>query len=371
MSSWVVPVLPPPVPLTTASITHWPREPSTYVTPAPAPAPAPAPVPVPAVVSLPVANVGTVDSSTGEERVVKVTEEVDVSQNCSSVPLVYPPFPTQQQKQRVVPFGSVGIPIAFAAPDRVSLGAITFTMPRQLPPPYIVFGGARYDHVPPPRKTRKVADSNGTCERTDVVRRTNLEHISEQLKLASTYLHLNPSRQPLQSSSQEEELRNDVDVKTLVTPSYSEEGVFSSKNIWTVAYSKSVKVLHDFIKDLDRDAINAKGYVLYNRRHYGIKKCGEKFVLGLGQKATPLQFAAVAGHLDSVVLLLHCGSQDDSAPHLIEILGDDVMKVIKSLRPGNRMKRETHRSRSQVEHTAKTATLIQLKAEEIVPPTIV
>ncbi|KAH9578139.1 hypothetical protein LSM04_005950 [Trypanosoma melophagium] len=367
MKSWVVPVLPPPVPLTAVSLTQQQREPSINIAPAP---PAPAHFPVPAVSSVPLANGGVSDSSTGEEQAGKATEEVNMSQDCSIVPLVYPPFPTKQQKRHVVPFGEVGIPTVFAAPDRVSLEAITFTLPQQLPPQYIVFGGARYDHVPPPRKSRKVVDPIGICQRADVVRKSTLEHVSEQLKLAGMYLQLKPSTHLLQSSFQvEEELRNDVDVRKALTPSYSEEGVFSSKNIWTVAYSRSVKFLHDFIKDLNRDALNAKGYVLYNRRHYGIKKRGEDFVLGLGQKATPLQFAALAGHLDSVVLLLQCGSQDDSTPSLMEILGNDAMKIIQSLRPGNRVKRETHRSLSQVDHDTTTGTLVQLKAQEIVFPT--
>ncbi|KEG13164.1 calphotin-like protein [Trypanosoma grayi] len=281
-----------------------------------------------------------------------------------SSPVVYPPFSANQQKRHVVPFGEFMIPTVFAAPVCVSVEETASALPQQLPPPYIVFGGARYEHFPVARKARHFDDPNSRCQREAEMMKTTLKSMSEQLKLAVSYLHLEPPTFLKASPQVRKGLRHNVD--TPIVTSLSEEGAFSQKNIWTVAYTGSAKELHVFIEDLDSDALNAKGCVLYSRRQYGIKKCGEKYVLGLGQKGSALQFAAVAGHLDNVLLLLHCGAEDYTIPRLKDILGADVMQTIQAMRVSSRAKRIARFTCAKVDHGPRTKSPEPLTAQEIV-----
>ncbi|ESL06073.1 hypothetical protein TRSC58_06258 [Trypanosoma rangeli SC58] len=284
--------------------------------------------------------------------------------------VVYPPFCEKPQAKCVAPNGEVQSLSAFPAPVCVPLTENVSALPQQLPPSYVVFGGARYEQMPLPRKTRSRVGSSGDCQRAISLKRTTLAYMKGQLKLAGEYLHLETPPVPLVAPQGREVVRS-----TTIAAEHalsSDEGVFSPKNIWTVAYMGTAKALHSFIESFDVDAINAKGFVLYNRRQYGIKKCGEKLLLGLGRKATPLQFAAVAGHLDNVVLLLHCGAKDDSTPHLKEIVADDVMEIIQGLTAGARSRRGVMGSKAKVGHNAPvTSVPVPLKAEVVVPPVVV
>ncbi|ESS65594.1 hypothetical protein TCDM_05981 [Trypanosoma cruzi Dm28c] len=280
---------------------------------------------------------------------------------------VYPPSCDKTQTKHVSLFGRVRFPSVFAAPVCVPAREILSALPQQLPPPYVVFGGARYDQMPFTKKAQRYVDPSRSCQRATAMKRASLDYMKGQLKLAREYLDLGTSPVPPDAPKGGQPLLNGV-----ITPATAlsfEDGAFSQKNIWTVAYTGSAKELHGFIESLDVDALNANGFVLYNRRQYGIKKLGEKFVLGLGQKASPLQFAAVAGHLDNVVLLLHYGAMDNSTPRLKDIVGADVMKMILGLRAGLRCRRAAPSSKAKVEDDVLlTNAPLPLTAEEVVPP---
>ncbi|RNF25771.1 calphotin-like protein [Trypanosoma conorhini] len=304
--------------------------------------------------------------------VASQAELVNVSEEKSAVVeqpgfAVYPPSCEKPQLQRVAPFGEVQLPCAFAAPVCVPVTESLSTLPQQLPPPYVVFGGARYEQVPLAKKTRRHLDSSGSCQRATALKRDMLAYMRAQLKLAGEYLHLGAPEVPLNAPHGRELSRS-----TTVTAEFalsSGDGSFSQNNIWTVAYTGTVKALHTFIESLEVDTVNAKGFVLYNRRQYGIKKCGERFLLGLGRKATPIQFDAVAGHLDNVVLLLHCGARDDSAPRLKDIVAADAMEIIQEVTAGSRGRRAALGSKAKAGHDVPvTRAPVPLRAEEVVPP---
>ncbi|EKF30082.1 hypothetical protein MOQ_006112 [Trypanosoma cruzi marinkellei] len=280
---------------------------------------------------------------------------------------VYPPSCDNPQTKHVASFGKVRFPSVFAAPVCVPVTEIVSALPQQLPPPYVVFGGARYEQLPFAKKAHRYVDPSRNCQRATAMKRASLDYMTGQLKLAREYLDLGTLPVPPDAPKGGEPLSSGV-----ITPATAlsfEDGAFSQKNIWTVAYTGSAKELHSFIESFDVDALNANGFVLYNRRQYGIKRLGEKFVLGLGKKASPLQFAAVAGHLDNVVLLLHYGAMDNSSPRLKDIVGADVMKMIRGLRVGLRSRRAAPSSKAEVEDgVLVTNAPLSLTAEEVVPP---
>ncbi|CBH15903.1 hypothetical protein, conserved [Trypanosoma brucei gambiense DAL972] len=207
-------------------------------------------------------------------------------------------------------------------------------------PSYVVFGGARYNRVDvPPGAVKVLKRSNEKL--ISVSPRNTAKYMSHQLQLASAILRLDSLMRP-PSSSFDAAARFSAVAPQDAGP--LECDTFSLKNIWTIAYAGSVKDLHAFI-ELDGSAVSARGFVVYNRRHYGVKRLSEKFVLGLGQKATPLQYAAIAGHVDSVVLLLCMGAEDDSYPYLRDILGDELETTVKGVNAKLRSPRKHHCSR--------------------------
>jgi hypothetical protein len=102
---------------------------------------------------------------------------------------------------------------------------------------------------------------------------------------------------------------------------------FRTTDVWTVAYSgtpdavaKAIKEDCDMLGSAETVAANALGYVCFSRRYLGIKKCRGVFVLGLGAKASPLEFAAAAGRVDNCLQLLRSGALPDSgSPSASEI----------------------------------------------------
>ena len=73
--------------------------------------------------------------------------------------------------------------------------------------------------------------------------------------------------------------------------------------------------LEKYIEDHDKmnrvEYVNMLGFVHYNGHESGIKKCGERYLLGLGSKASPLHFAALAARMDNVLVLLKAGAAWD------------------------------------------------------------
>lgn len=107
---------------------------------------------------------------------------------------------------------------------------------------------------------------------------------------------------------------------------------FSKTNIWTVAYGGNSRQLQAYLEKLKKsDAIHGVGYVNLRHRQWGIKRAAEEYQLGLGMKATPLQFAAVARRLDNVIVLLSNGARDDTEPRLKALVSPETYEVIMSV----------------------------------------
>ena len=80
--------------------------------------------------------------------------------------------------------------------------------------------------------------------------------------------------------------------------------------------------------------VNAAGFVTLNRVRYGLKRSGSTFTIGLGGKATPLQFAAVFGQTSAAKYLLDAGASDAAfggLPAPSTIAGANGFSSLKSL----------------------------------------
>jgi hypothetical protein len=114
---------------------------------------------------------------------------------------------------------------------------------------------------------------------------------------------------------------------------------FRSDSLWTVAYAgapdavaKAVKAECDLLGATETAVANGLGFVCFDTRRLGIKKCGGGYVLGLGAKASPLQFAAVAGRVDNCLQLLRCGANPDiGCPSAAEIARTNEFQAITDL----------------------------------------
>nr|CCC93927.1 conserved hypothetical protein [Trypanosoma congolense IL3000] len=219
-------------------------------------------------------------------------------------------------------------------------------------PSFIVFGGARYERATKRSKPIRNADTQTDGKAAHTLARDTVGYMTHQLKLASVFLHLEPN---IPSSCSPKQAAQNGELMLLNTSAQTCDS-FSLRNIWTTAYAAGVKELQTLLEN-DCSAINAKGFVVYNRRQLGVKKLSEKFVLGLGQKGSPLQYAAMAGHIDSVLLLLTRGAEDDSYPYLKDILGDEMDTTVKSMSASFRAEQKEKRMRGKEKPRSKAVVI--------------
>nr|CCC51755.1 conserved hypothetical protein [Trypanosoma vivax Y486] len=287
--------------------------------------------------------------------------EASSSSNLTSAnvtPVQYAVPASALQQQRVVSSDDVKAPDTARASES---SPADFQQPSR--PSFIVFGGVRYDCEPSAQKAKHSIGPRvgGQCHK--FTNWSSVSHISEQLKLASTFLPFCSQRLPKPLPQSRTPTRPNPSSSSGITR--TEDGVFA-QNICTLAYAGSSRSLRAAIEGLDDNFLNAKGYVVYNRRQYGIKRCSERYVLGLGHKASALQFAAISGQLDKVALLLHFGSRDDSKPFLKDIIGPEAAAALTGARMKSR--REQHAAGSSVgEATVEVDALPKLTAQEELP----
>jgi hypothetical protein len=248
------------------------------------------------------------------------------------------------------PLAGMKVPQLLSAPSLLQWceADVLASLPPTLPPEYVIFGGARYSGAPldllrPPLVPRVPA--RRTSAYYEAAEAQRLQFLHDQLEVAKNYLKIEARRMagvrldavgagragisPLPVSvvlPSATEGAGDVLVKL------GEEEDLSKATVWTTAYFGTPRQLYHVITSKKFDGmLTSTGYVQYRRRKWGLKRAGETFVLGLGMKATALQFAAAAGKLDSVVLLLTNGARDSSTPFLKEILSKASMAMIASI----------------------------------------
>lgn len=104
---------------------------------------------------------------------------------------------------------------------------------------------------------------------------------------------------------------------------------YAKASIWTVAYGGTPRQLQAHLDRVkEAGVLHGVGYVNLHHRQWGIKKAGEAYQLGLGMKATPLQFAAVAQRLDNVMVLLSNGARDQTEPRLRALCSPETYELI-------------------------------------------
>lgn len=213
-------------------------------------------------------------------------------------------------------------------------------LPATLPPEYVIFGGARYSGAPldlvrPPLVV--APNARRTAAFYEAAEDQRLQFLADQLEVARRYLKIEARRaaEPQRGGTSfpipfitpgAGAGAGDVIVK----PGESED--VAKPNIWTAAYFGSPQQLAAVLQKLKVDgALESAGLVSHRRRQWGLKRAGTTFELGLGMRGTPLQFAAAAGKLDSVVFLLASGARDRTAPRLKEILSPEAMQVVEAV----------------------------------------
>lgn len=226
-----------------------------------------------------------------------------------------------------------------AALLRWSEAEVLAALPTTLPPKYVVFGGARYsgaslDLARPPLTVTKGAKRTTHLHGAMEVQR--LQFLVDQLELARHYLKIEARRvtkeqRPSSSLPTAGCAAAPTDAVSAAIRKPEEAEDVAKANIWTAAYFGSPQQLRAVMEKRKFDGmLDSAGYVHYRRRQWGLKRVGDTFALGLGSRGTPLQFAAAAGKLDSLVLLLASGARDTAFPRLREILSADSMQVIES-----------------------------------------
>ncbi|KAG5465281.1 hypothetical protein LSCM4_00736 [Leishmania orientalis] len=230
--------------------------------------------------------------------------------------------------------------LSSAAPLSCSEAEVLAALPATLPPEYVIFGGAKYsgavlDHVRPQlAATTKVKRATHSHDVTECQR---LQFLVDQLEVARHYLKID-TRRVAQAQRTASSLATashaavpTVDGSDTIQKPEEVDDV-DKANIWTAAYFGSPLQLSAVMEKRKFDGmLDSTGYVHYRRRQWGLKRVGDTFLLGLGLRGTLLQFAAVAGKLDSVVLLLACGARDTAAPRLKEILSTESMQTIQAV----------------------------------------
>ncbi|KAG5490861.1 hypothetical protein JKF63_00983 [Porcisia hertigi] len=226
------------------------------------------------------------------------------------------------------------------APLRWSEEEVASALPATLPPEYVVFGGAKYSGAPldlvrpPLAVTANVRRAEGSHKALEGQR---LQFLVDQLELARQYLKIETRRVVLAqrvasspATTSHVAARKDVVSGTAQMAGEAED--VAKANIWTTAYFGSPEQLSAAMEKRKFDGmLDSTGYVHYRRRQWGLKRAGDTFVLGLGMRGTLLQFAAAAGKLDSVVLLLTIGAQDRATPRLKDILSAESMQLVQAV----------------------------------------
>lgn len=230
--------------------------------------------------------------------------------------------------------------LSSAALLRWSEAEVLAALPATLPPEYVVFGGARYsgaslDLVRPPLAV--TTSAKRTAHLHDAMEVQRLQFLVDQLEVARHYLKIEARRvtkeqRPSSSLTTAGGAAVPTDTVSDAIRKPEEAEDVAKANIWTAAYFGSPQQLGAVMEKRKFDGmLDSAGYVHYRRRQWGLKRVGDTFALGLGSRGTPLQFAAAAGKLDSVVLLLASGARDTAFPRLKEILSADSMQVIESV----------------------------------------
>ncbi|GET93798.1 hypothetical protein, conserved [Leishmania tarentolae] len=248
---------------------------------------------------------------------------------------------------------------------RWSEAEVLGALPATLPPEYVMFGGARYSGAsfnllrPPLAVTTSAKRTTHTRDAMEVQR---LQFLVEQLEVARHYLKIEARRvtkeqRPLPYVTMAGDAAPPTDTVSDAIYKSEEATDVSKANIWTAAYFGSPQQLSAVMEKRKFDgSLDSAGYVQYRRRQWGLKRAGDTFALGLGSRGTPLQFAAAAGKLESVVLLLESGARDTAAPHLKEILSAESMRVIEAvLKPCSRAPRYHRTSKAEAVLTSKAA----------------
>ncbi|KAL7707283.1 hypothetical protein N2W54_001524 [Lotmaria passim] len=323
---------------------------------------APPPLPVPpashpvALSSLPVQSAAPRTLSppplptlhaTDEEAPMTAIEEAELNVPDYSAWLfpVVPHSATALKPALKFPLAEAKMPQLLPAPSLLqwSEADVLASLPLTLPPEYVIFGGARYSGAPldllrPPLVPKVPAAK--TAAYFESAEAQHLQFLLDQLDVAKNYLKIEAQRMagarnaaasppPLPMESVLRAAASSAE-DVLVKP--GEEENLGKATIWTTAYFGTPQQLYRVLTSRKWDGmLSSAGHVQYRRRQWGLKRAGETFVLGLGMKATALQFAAAAGKLDNVVLLLTNGAKDNASPPLKEILSKDSMAMIASI----------------------------------------
>lgn len=236
------------------------------------------------------------------------------------------------ETRRVGLLGLQKVPIAMNPPPfREFEGSSAEQIPAPLPPSHVLFGGAKYstNTFPfcPPSRTRERCRRAPTTEDSEG---RHLRFLREQLHVANKYLKIDHSQSPVAThrDARPQTSLQDAEVAPVSNPA-AETIDLSKANLCTAAYAGTLQQLQAALEAAKcPNVIHGAGYVSVGRRQWGLKRQGSKYILGLGMKATPLQFAAAARRLDNIVFLLTNGARDDVAPHMQEMLPKDVVDII-------------------------------------------
>lgn len=181
-------------------------------------------------------------------------------------------------------------------------------------------------------------------------RRRRNEFLSEQLNIGYEYLHM--EHKPVNSFctpnkidrgrniSSSTHIQTKSSASTLTNTGVSNSGtsapalcssveVSNKWNWWALAVFGSPSELLERLnaQTADSQLIDSIGYVNSHRRLWGLKKSSNTYSLGFGTKATALQFAAVMGRFDNVLLLV-LRQAKDTPPFLKDILSESAYSMI-------------------------------------------
>ncbi|CCW70103.1 unnamed protein product [Phytomonas sp. Hart1] len=210
-------------------------------------------------------------------------------------------------------------------------------------PGYVMFGGAQYLSFFPfsacsrkgmNRLNPKLESSRENTNYLAELKR--IQFMSDQLKVARRFLRLKGAEgKAIRRTDQvtvappQDDIQDTLPYESEIalTPIDLEKGT-----IWTLAWAGTPLQLQDALRkqDPESNTLDALGYVTLGRHQWGLKRNKDEYVLGLGMKATALQFAVVSGRLDNVILLLFNGAADCFVPHLFDILPKRVYNLLKN-----------------------------------------
>ncbi|CCW63195.1 unnamed protein product [Phytomonas sp. EM1] len=240
--------------------------------------------------------------------------------------------------------GVLAAPQAWAAPRFEELDpAAVDVVPAPMCPDYVMFGGAQYhSFFPFSMRSRSGKDqSNLKLESSpenlsSLVELKRIQFMLDQLKVAQRYLQLRRAeaealigyeQAPVSAPQGDDQDGLPREREVDLAPTDVEKGT-----LWTLAWAGTAAQLQGALGKLccGSNALDALGYVTLGRHQWGLKRIKGEYVLGLGMKATALQFAAVSGRLDNVIVLISNGAADRFSPRLCDILPKPVYKLLKS-----------------------------------------